>query len=79
VANDSTLGSRITELDATGYINFKKFHHKNADVVDSYNDHQVRVHMAKPFNRNLITHLIDRVLNPQTQTLASSFIHGSSD
>lgn len=63
IANNPEIGTHISELDGTGYSNFKKYHHKNVYVVYSFTDSEVRVHMFIPSMRDFRTHLMNRLLN----------------
>ncbi|WP_423198012.1 Type II toxin-antitoxin system RelE/ParE family toxin [Cupriavidus sp. H19C3] len=64
VANNPSIGTNIQELDGTGYLNFKKYHHKNVYAVYSFSDDEIRVHMFIPSMRDFRTHLMNRLLNP---------------
>ncbi|MDR0781738.1 MAG: type II toxin-antitoxin system RelE/ParE family toxin [Pseudomonadales bacterium] len=62
IASNPELGSRIEELEGTGYINCKKYHYKNVFVIYSFDDTALEVHMFMPSMRDFRTHLMHRML-----------------
>ncbi len=56
------LGSNISELDGTGFTGFKKYQHKNADVVYQTSDSLLTIYMFIPSMRDFRRHLMDRLL-----------------
>jgi plasmid stabilization system protein ParE len=62
VAGNPELGSKIDELEGTGYVSFRKYHYKNVFAVYSFNDTELEVHLFVPSMRDFRTHLMNRIL-----------------
>lgn len=63
IANNPFIGSNIAELDGAGYVNYKKYHHKQVYAVYSFNEEEIQVHLFIPSMRDFRTHLMNRLLN----------------
>jgi toxin ParE1/3/4 len=61
IAHNPDIGSRIAELSGTGYSNYKKYLHKNAYAIYSFNESEVRIHMFIPSMRDFRTHVVNRI------------------
>lgn len=63
VSENPLIGSKIEELDGTGFVNFKKYHHKNVYMVYSFNEENIYIRMFIPSMRDFRTHLMRRLLS----------------
>jgi len=64
LADNPSIGTNIIELEVTGYINYKKYHHKHVYAVYSFREDEISVHMFIPSMRDFRSHLMNRLLNP---------------
>jgi len=62
VENPSS-GSKIRELEGTGFVDFRKIHHKNVYMIYSWDEKNIYVRMFVPSMRDFRTHLLKRILD----------------